>query len=84
MGMRRGDMVYVFDTVHDWRRAVTYAYAEPHDRGRIEVPIRTPGLIIDTRRTCRGGEELAWCKILFPQGVGWVLKEWLRSCHDER
>lgn len=75
--MRRGDMVHVFDTVHDWRRRITYVYSAPYARGRIEVPIRTPGLLVDVSRTHLDGESVTWCQVLFPQGVGWVLKEWL-------
>lgn len=70
-------MVHVFRTVHDWRRMVTYAYSAPYERDRIEVPIRTPGLLVGITHTYRDDEFVVWCQVLFPQGVGWVLKEWL-------
>lgn len=39
------------------------------------VPQGTPGVFLET--LIEGG--LRWSKVLYPQGVGWVQSNWLRS-----
>ena len=81
--MSPGDMVQIPSTVHDWRRRVTYVYLTHEDivldevglKEHFEVPIRTIGLLLIVGPTDMYNHT--WCKVMFPQGVGWVNRSWL-------
>lgn len=79
-GMELGTLVQVLPVFNvtlsgDKCHKVFEIVNEEDHRVAFHVPQGTPGVFLETFFT--GG--LRWSKVLYPQGVGWVQSNWLRS-----
>lgn len=80
--MSPGDIVYVFQNVHDWRTLTFRVHSSPvtfegQKTTFFSVRMRTPGLLIKSSEEKINEDTIRWSYVLFPQGAGWVLTDWL-------